>query len=83
MFQKEKFQGDFISDWNKAIDGAGFDKSDAGSMVASILAVKDESEINAIKKACDITNKIFSKFLKDQIINIIDSEKVNRQNNFT
>lgn len=75
-FPKEKFDGEFFADWNRSIDTAGFDKSDAGSMVASILAVKDDLEINSIKKACDITNKIFSKFLKDHIINIIDGEKV-------
>lgn len=75
-FPKEKFEGEFFSDWNKAIDEAGFDKIDAGPMVASVLAVKEENEINTIKKACEITNKIFSKYLKDQIINIIDNEKV-------
>lgn len=48
---------------------------DAGALIASSLAVKEESEVNAIKKACELTNKIFSKFLKDQIINIIDNEK--------
>lgn len=76
VFPKEKFEGEFIQDWNKAIDGAGFDKVDASSLVAGVLAVKDESELNTIKKACEITNKIFSKYLKDQIINIIDNEKV-------
>lgn len=44
--------------------------------MSSILAVKDEAELNNIKKAAELTNKIFSKFLKDQLINIIDGEKV-------
>lgn len=75
-FPKEKFDGDFIKDWNKSIDQAGFDKIDASAFIATALAVKDDQEINCIKKACDITNKIFGKYLKDQIINIIDGEKV-------
>jgi hypothetical protein len=45
-------------------------------MIANVLAIKDDAEINNIKKACEITTKIFSKYLKDQIVNIIDGEKV-------
>ena len=45
-------------------------------MIASVLAIKDDAEVNHIKKACEITTKIFSKCLKDQIVTIIDSEKV-------
>jgi hypothetical protein len=40
------------------------------------LAVKDDVELNNVKKAAEITNRIFSKHLKDQLINIIDNEKV-------
>lgn len=57
------------------MDQAGFDKADASILVSSILAIKDEIELNNVKKASEITNKIFSKYLKDQIINIIDGEK--------
>lgn len=45
--------------------------------MASIMAIKDDAELSNVKKACEYTNKIFSKYLKDQIINIIDGEKVN------
>lgn len=45
-------------------------------MIANVLAIKDDAEINNIKKASEITNKIFSKYLKDQIVNAIDGEKV-------
>lgn len=57
------------------MDQAGFDKIDASLIISSILAVKDEAELNNVKKAAEITNKIFSKYLKDQIINVIDGEK--------
>ena len=76
MFTKDKYEGDFIKDWTKAIDEAKFDKIDISSMIATVLAIKDDAEINNIKKACEITTKIFSKCLKDQIVNIIDNEKV-------
>lgn len=75
VFPKEKYDGEFIKDWNKHIDQGGFEKFDASHLVSSILAVKDETELNCIKKACEITSKIYSKHLKDQIVNIIDSEK--------
>ncbi len=45
-------------------------------MIASVLAIKDDAEVNNIKKACEITTKIFSNCLKDQVVNIIDNEKV-------
>jgi Xaa-Pro aminopeptidase len=45
-------------------------------MITSVLAIKDDAEVNNIKKACEITTKIFSKCLKDQVVNIIDNEKV-------
>ena len=76
IFTKDKYEGDFIKDWTSAIDDAKFDKVDISGMIATILAIKDDNEINNIKKACEITTKIFSKYLKDQIVNIIDGEKV-------
>ena len=58
------------------MDQAGFEKVDAGPFASTILAVKDDIEMNNVKKAAELTNKIFSKYLKEQIINIIDGEKV-------
>lgn len=75
VFPKDKYDGEFIKDWNKAVDQGGFEKFDASHLISSILAVKDDAELNCIKKACEITSKIYSKHLKDQIVNIIDGEK--------
>jgi nucleosome binding factor SPN SPT16 subunit len=58
------------------IDQAGFERVDAGALVSAVLAIKDDIEMTQIKKACEYTSKIFTKYLKDQIINIVDSEKV-------
>jgi hypothetical protein len=38
--------------------------------------MKDDDELGLIRKACEITGKLYSKHLKDQIINIVDSERV-------
>ena len=58
------------------MDQAGFEKADANTFISTVLAVKDDIELNSVKKAAELTNKIFSKYLKEQIINIIDGEKV-------
>lgn len=75
VFPKDKYDGEFFIEWNRSIDQAGFEKLDASGLISSILAVKDETELSNIKKACDITSKIYSKYLKDQLVNIIDGEK--------
>jgi nucleosome binding factor SPN SPT16 subunit len=75
LFTKEKHEGDFVKSWSRCIDQAGFDKVDASSLAAAVLAVKDDAELACVRKAAELTNKIFAKYLKDNIINIIDGEK--------
>ena len=75
VFPKDKYDGDFFVDWNKSVEQAGLEKVDASVLISSVLAVKDEAELNNIKKACELTSKIYSKYLKDQLVNIIDGEK--------
>ena len=40
------------------------------------MAPKDESELTIMKKACQATQDLFKKFLREQIMEIIDSDKV-------
>lgn len=40
------------------------------------MCPKEDSEIITIKKACLISVDVFTKYLKDQIMEIIDSDKV-------
>lgn len=40
------------------------------------MSPKEESEIIIIKKACLVSVDVFTKYLKDQIMEIIDSDKV-------
>merc|ERR1719412_1341307 len=50
-------------------------KVDISSAIAVIMATKEESEINTIKKACQVTLDIYSKYLKEQIMDVIDNDK--------
>lgn len=44
--------------------------------VAYIMAPKDDSELLLMKKSAQITTDIYAKYLKDQIMEIIDADKV-------
>lgn len=40
------------------------------------MAAKDESEIKLITSACDATCTLFNKYVKNQLIEIVDADKV-------
>lgn len=40
------------------------------------MAPKDESELRTLQKACSATCEVFSKYLKSQIMEVIDADKV-------
>jgi hypothetical protein len=40
------------------------------------MAPKEEPELLTMKKACVVSVDVFNKYLKDQIMEIIDSDKV-------
>lgn len=39
------------------------------------MAPKEESELSVIKKACQVSVDLFNKYLKEQIMEIIDADK--------
>lgn len=47
------------------------------------MCPKDESEINTIKKACQATVAVFDKYLKEQIMEIVDADKVSPKFQYT
>lgn len=47
------------------------------SAAAYVMCPKEDAEILTIKKACLVSVDVFTKYLKDQIMEIIDSDKVN------
>ncbi|CAG9854847.1 unnamed protein product [Phyllotreta striolata] len=75
VFQKDSYSGAFIDAWKGLLKKEGFQTIDISSQVACVMAPKEETEIITIKKACMVTVDVFTKYLKDQIMEIIDSEK--------
>lgn len=55
--------------------GACF-QADVSADVAYVMAPKEEPELLVMKKACSVSVDVFKKYLKDQIMEIIDSDKV-------
>lgn len=49
---------------------------DVSAAVAYVMCPKEDSEILTVKKACLISVDVFGKYLKDQILEIIDNDKV-------
>lgn len=54
-----------------------FLKVDMSFTIGSMLSVKSENEIILVKKASLSSVEMFTKYLKEQILEIIDLDKVN------
>lgn len=67
--------GEFMELWRAALNKENFTTVDVSAAVAYFMAPKEDNEIIIIKKACMVTVDVFTKYLKDQIMEIIDSEK--------
>ena len=75
QFSKDKFDNEFIVDFRKKLGELGFQSVDVSGAFGLLMAVKEENEIDLIRKACGVTVEIFNKFVKDQLTGIIDAEK--------
>lgn len=53
-----------------------FENVDISAAIGYITCPKEDTEIQTIKKACTASVDIFSKYLKDNIMDIIDSDRV-------
>ena len=78
IFQDAKFPGAFMDSWR---DFWGKKKGDVKSVdimsgLTYLMAPKEEGELVNIKKASQVTSDVFSKYLKEQIMDIIDNDKV-------
>lgn len=49
---------------------------DISAAVAYVMAPKEEQEVALTKKACQVTVDVYAKYLRDQIMEIIDADKV-------
>lgn len=74
-FSKDKFPGEFMDSWRGALKSGGFEKVDVSNAFAYIMAPKEESEIKTMQRACQVTCDVFNKYLKDQIMEVIDADK--------
>ncbi|CAB4067888.1 FACT complex subunit spt16,FACT complex subunit SPT16 [Lepeophtheirus salmonis] len=72
---RNKFPGPFMEAWRGHLAKLSFDSIDIANEVAYVMAPKDEGELNTIKRACQVSMDIYNKYLKEQIIDIIDNDK--------
>lgn len=75
VFAKENYPGAFMDLWRSTLKKENFESVDVSAAVAFVMAPKEENELAITKKACNVTSDLFSKYLKDQIMEIIDSDK--------
>nr|CAD7196229.1 unnamed protein product [Timema douglasi] len=76
LFTKDNYPGQFMVAWRSALKKEEFENLDISAAIAYIMAPKEDSEILTTKKACLVSVDVFNKYLKDQIMEIIDSDKV-------
>lgn len=75
VFSKDNYPGEFMQAWRGAISKEEFETVDISAAVGYLIAPKEDPEVITIKKACMVTVDVFNKYLKDQIMGIIDSDK--------
>lgn len=74
-FSRDTFQGEFVQDWKQKFDAKKLDQVDVSVAFAYIMSPKDETEINIISKASTLSCDLYAKYLKEEITEIIDSDK--------
>lgn len=75
VFLKDNYTGQLMDSWRAALKKQDFQTIDVSTQIAYLISPKEDTEISTIKKACMVTVDVFTKYLKDQIMEIIDSEK--------
>lgn len=74
-FSRDKFPGDFVKDWKQKLDEKKFEFVDLSVAFAYIMSPKDETELSLITKASSLSCDLYAKYLKEEITEIIDSDK--------
>ena len=64
-----------MTSWRSVVKKNGLDTMDMSSTFGYLMAPKEEVELSLIKKAARLSSDIFSKYLKEQIMDIIDGDK--------
>lgn len=67
IFVKDKdFPGAFMDNWRNTVVSK-FATEDMSNPIAYIMATREDSELSVVKKACQATVDVFSKYLKEQV----------------
>jgi len=77
IFAKDKFPGDFYQECITQIFKTEYEyeKQDVSAAIAYILAVKEDTELQYIQKACNATETTYARVLCKELTVIIDKEK--------
>ena len=82
-FVKDTFDSEFIKSWDKALNAANFGKVDVSKETASLLAAKDEKGLELMKKSSELTSTFFTKYIKDQLVVLIDKDRKIKHSKFS
>ena len=82
-FVKDTFESEFIKSWEKAVKATTFEKVDLSKETANLLAVKDEKGQEMLKKSSELTSVFFTKYIKDQLVFLIDKDKKIKHSKFS
>lgn len=52
---------------------------DISAVVAYTIAVKEDGELALMRKAAAITSEVFTKFLKERVMEIVDADEVRKE----
>ncbi|XP_019874248.1 FACT complex subunit spt16 [Aethina tumida] len=80
VFPKDNYPGALMESWRAMLKKEDFQSVDISAAAALLMSPKEENEIITIKKACLVSVDVFTKYLKDQIMEIIDSDKKVKHN---
>ncbi|EEB10631.1 FACT complex subunit SPT16, putative [Pediculus humanus corporis] len=75
VFMKDNYIGPFVDSWKNVLKKNNFENVDMSAAFALLSSPKDDVELSCIKKSSMVSVDVFNKYLKDQILDIIDSEK--------
>lgn len=48
---------------------------DVSAPIALVMAIKEDPELHTMKRASQVTLDVFTKYLRDQIMDIVDADK--------
>lgn len=65
-----------MESWKSMMKAQHFESVDISSSIALVMCPKEDTEVITVKKACLVSMDLFTKYLKDQIMEIIDADKV-------